>query len=113
MGVLRGGAVLAAARRRAENQAWDRQPIDTGYQRAMQDYQTSESRLGQDYQTSLSRLAAQREWLGQDQATGMSQLGLQFERGWEDLGTREARAAREAMQAFIDYSPFSRYRGLI
>ena len=84
MNIMSGGTLLAAARRRAANQAWDRQPIDTGFQRANQDFDTRQSRLTQSYNQQVA------------------QLGLGLTRGQADLGTQGARAQREADQFGID-----------
>lgn len=66
-GVMRGGAMLQAAAKRDANQAYDQQPLDTGYQRFGQDNAQSLSRLTENRDTSLGRL-------GQDHQTGIGML---------------------------------------
>lgn len=53
-GVQAGGALRQAARKRAENQAWDRKPIDTGFARGNQDLDTGWNRQQQDWNTRES-----------------------------------------------------------
>jgi hypothetical protein len=51
MGVSGGGALLQAARKRAENQAIDQQPIDTGFNRQIAGLDTQQGRLNEDTAT--------------------------------------------------------------
>jgi hypothetical protein len=89
-----GGAVAQAARKRAENQAWDRKPVDTNFQRGnedmdtgwnrqQQDWNTAESDWGADYGTqkkritdgadrNLGQLAVTGSWDSQDRQTGVT-----------------------------------------
>jgi hypothetical protein len=57
-GVIRGGALLQSAAKRAENQAIDRQPLDTNFQRFMADNAQQAQRTQQDYETQTARGAA-------------------------------------------------------
>jgi hypothetical protein len=50
-GVIRGGALLQSAAKRAENQAIDRQPLDTNFQRFLADNAQQAQRTQQDYET--------------------------------------------------------------
>lgn len=94
-GILAGGAVLAAARRRASNQAWDRQPIDTSYQRAMQDYDTQQARDTQDFQSAQQR--------GQSSLNDqLGALGLTLTRSQADIGNQLSQQQIEAQQFGID-----------
>jgi hypothetical protein len=52
-GVIRGGALLQSAAKRAENQAIDRQPLDTNYQRFLAD-NTQHSADAEDYATQAA-----------------------------------------------------------
>jgi hypothetical protein len=65
-GVIGGGALLEAATKRAANQAIDRAPLDTGFQRA-----------------------------GEDRGLAIERLGVGFQRGVTDRGTALSRAGRE------------------
>jgi hypothetical protein len=55
-GVALGGASLQAAARRAANQAYDRAPLDTNFQRFTADSATSEQRLGENTTNQLGAL---------------------------------------------------------
>lgn len=55
-GVIRGGALLQSAAKRAENQAIDRQPIDTNYQRFLFNNTLQGQRMTEDYGTQSQRL---------------------------------------------------------
>jgi hypothetical protein len=52
-----GGAAAQGARKRAENMAYDRAPIDTSYTRFIDDSRTAETRLGEDKDLGLGELA--------------------------------------------------------
>ena len=97
-----GGAALQAARKREANQAIDRAPIDTAYQRFMGDSQTAQGRLGEDKATSLNDLLT-----GFNRGTGAidtggGQLGLNYARSMEDLTSQLSRAQRENTEFGID-----------
>lgn len=91
IGVISGGALAASAARRAANQAWDRQPIDTGYQRGMQDLNTRSSRIQQ----------------GLDAQIG--QFVLAQTRGTADINTSQDRAFAESQQFYTDTAEQRRY----
>lgn len=91
MGVMSGGALVASAARRAANQAWDRQPIDTSYQRGTQDFDTRSSRIAQGLQSQIG------------------QMGLGLTRGTEDAQTGLARAGVEASNFETDTAEQRRY----
>ena len=79
-GVRRGGTLHSSLKKRTENQALDRQPIDTGQQRFLQDLGTQQTRLQE---------ATQR---------GVGDLGLDYERQFGsqgDLTRQERRVRRE------------------
>ena len=88
-GVQLGGAMAQAARKRAENEAIERKPIDTAYKRFQDDSTLAESRIGEDRTTALGDILR-----GYERQTG--QLGLTYGRGMEDLTTQERRAGTEA-----------------
>lgn len=98
-GVLRGGAMLQAAAKRTENEAWDRQPIDTSWRREQQDIGESRGRLQQDYSTQTNRLEEDysrgqgRVNQGADWNIGVAGLG--YQRQAEDLNTQLTRGGRE------------------
>jgi hypothetical protein len=56
-GVIRGGALLQSAAKRAENMALDRQPLDTNYQRFLADNSTQQARSQAGVTDRLGRLA--------------------------------------------------------
>lgn len=91
MGIMSGGALVASAARRAANEAWDRQPIDTGFQRGTQDLNTQQTRIAQ----------------ARDQQIG--QLGLGLTRGTVDLGDSLSRAGVEAQNFATDTAEQRRY----
>lgn len=91
-GVLRGGAALQAAAKRAENMALEKSGIDTGYQRQMQDLSRQHMRGFEDQGIQAGRIGAARDW-------DLGQAGLTFGRGQTDRGTQLMRAQREN-QAF-------------
>ena len=94
-GVLRGGAMLQSAAKRAENQQWDRQPIDTSYARRMGDLSRTHERTWEDSVTQRGRIAASRDW-----ELGVAGLGLQ--RGGQDRSTALTRAGREDLAFGLD-----------
>lgn len=87
-GLSGGGASLQAARKRAENLAWDRQPIDTGHGRAVAGFDTATGRLNEDYGTQTGRL-------NDTEQRQLGALDLGQQRYSEDSGTALSRAARE------------------
>jgi hypothetical protein len=105
-----GGAVAQAARKRAENQAWDRKPIDTNFQRGNQDMDRGFQRGNQDLDTGWNRQqqdwnTAESDW-GTDYQTGRQRitdgatrdlggLGLAGIRSYQDRGTQVQRAKDE------------------
>lgn len=74
---VRGGAAAQAAAKRAENEAFDRAPLDTNIQRAKTETWENALRLTRDY-----NLAKQN-------------LGLEYQRGGEDFSTQLQRGGRE------------------
>lgn len=94
-GVSAGGAGAQAARKRSENQAWERAPIDTGFGRFNEASKLAETRLGEDKATSLANiLQAERRGYGDlDRAGGTANLN--YQRGTEDLTSQLARAKVE------------------
>lgn len=94
-GVVHGGSLLQAAAKRTANEAIERAPIDTGYQRQQADITTGEGRLNQDFTTNTGRV-------GEDATSQLGQLALQFQRQGDDAQTALLRAQREAGQFGID-----------
>jgi hypothetical protein len=105
-GVANGGYFAGANRVRTANQAIDRQPLDTSYQRGLQDIQTQRERQQTGLQQALAGIDLGRSQTFQDygiqsgraadqQQLGLGNLSLGYERGNEDLATQLARAARE------------------
>jgi hypothetical protein len=89
------GAALQATRKRAVNQAIERSPIDTAYQRATDASNLTQGRLGEDLSTTLGNLGTNyaRQY-GTDGA-----LSLSFNRSNEDL-TDAARIAQREQNRF-------------
>lgn len=83
-GVLSGGLAARSAQIRAGNMAWDRKPIDTGFNRLKEDVKTNYGRLHED--TSL----------------GLGQLGLEYGRQVQDAQSGLYRAGRENVQFGLD-----------
>jgi hypothetical protein len=78
-GVLRGGAALQAAVKRAENESLERQPIDTSFNRFLSDNTLQQGRLGEDVGRGQTRLTegfnTQTGQLNEDYATQTGRLG--------------------------------------
>ncbi len=108
-GVLTGGALLAAAQKRAANRAIEQQQLDTGYRRTMEDFGTNESRAGEDFRTATERFAAQRGWLQSGLNDQLGALGLSLTRSQADTQSQLTRAEREWQQFGIDTAEQRRY----
>jgi hypothetical protein len=101
-GVIRGGALLQAAAKRSENQAIEKQPLDTNYQRFLADNTQAGTRLQEDYDTQSARGA-------EATTTQLGQLALNYAppdennplggRRFQDRNTDLVTAQRE--QAFF------------
>lgn len=74
---LAGGFTAQAARKRAANEAIERAPIDTSFNRFIEGSKLQEQQLGE----------------ARDRSTG--ELGLNFERGSEDIATQGRRTGTE------------------
>lgn len=94
-----GGVLVAAAKKRAANMAFDQAPIDTGFNRQLAGLDTSQGRLGEDRSTALAGLDTAQGRLGDDTARGIARLGVNTQRGIADTGTQVQRAGRE--QVFL------------
>lgn len=90
-GVAGGGALAQALRKRTENMAYDRQPIDQAF-----------SRGNTDIDTNRSRFNEQQGW----QTTDLTNT---YTRGNEDALTALGRAGRETTQFGIDASKLANY----
>jgi hypothetical protein len=96
-GVASGGAIQQAADKRTANQALDKAPIDTAYNRALEDSTTAQTRLGEDKTSALTDLLTTR-----DRGTG--ELGISTQRTINDLadqariGIREEGASEQDIQ---------------
>jgi hypothetical protein len=99
--MIGSGAAQQAARKRAANEAIERAPIDTAYQRFMADSNTTQGRLGEDKQRSLADLLTAYTRGDQDLTAQSLQLNQGFGRQGEDWATQLLRAQREA-GAFAD-----------
>ena len=102
-GVIRGGAMLQAAAKRAGNQAWERQPLDTGWNREQQDIGTSRSRIGEDYNTGVARTNAAADW-------DIGMAGLGYQRQGSALNTQLTRAGRENTAFGLDVAAQRAYQ---
>ena len=90
-GVASGGALAQALRKRTENEAWDRKPIEEGW-----------SRLQADIATNRERATTQFDWQTGD-------LKTNYLRGGEDASLGLARGGRELAQYGIDASRLANY----
>lgn len=102
-GVLSGGLALQSAAKRAENQAIERQPLDTSYSRFMSDNDLARGRLDQDWTTQRGRV-------GEDTDQAYGRLALGYERGGQDRTTQLARAGRENTQFGLDVNSQELYQ---
>lgn len=93
-GVLAGGAALQAARKRAANEATDRQPLDTSLSRLQQDTSTGVERTNTAADTALGKLA-----LMMAPPDAANPLGG---RSFQDRATALTRGGRENAQFGID-----------
>jgi hypothetical protein len=91
------GAAVQAARKRSENQALDRAPIQSAYDRFTADSATGEQRLGEDKTATLANMLTQFTRGGEDLNTQLKQLGLNYSRGGDDYTTAEERAGTGAV----------------
>lgn len=94
-GVQAGGALQQALNARMANQAHDRAPIDTNFQRFNQAADTGEQRQQSAFDLSTGRAK-------EDFASQLGQLGLGLSRGNEDRANTLARAGRETGQLGLD-----------
>lgn len=105
-GVQRGGALAQALQKRAANQAIDRKPIDTGFQRFSADSSTAEQRLIENRGLAERRIGENRALgtgrLNQGYQFDLSGLNRSYLRGGEDSATQLARAQRENTQFGLD-----------
>jgi hypothetical protein len=102
-GTFQGGVLAQALQKRTANEAIDRAPIDTNYNRFLADSQTQEGRIGQDYNENLGKLslALDRAYGDQgDQTIGLARAGREN----TFLGT-DATAARFAQAQQTGYIP--------
>lgn len=102
-GVIRGGAALQAAAKRAENQALDRQPLDTSYQRFTADNAQSQARVGEDFASQSARVNQGADW-------NIGQAGLGLERGNIDRTQQLSRANRENQAFGLDIAAQRAYQ---
>lgn len=94
-GVLSGGMALKAAAVRAQNQAIDREPLDTSFRRMGEDIGRDRTRLGEDIDTAGGR--AYQDW-----NIGTGRLGVDYNRGVTDRATTLGRAGDENTQFGLD-----------
>lgn len=115
-----GGATAAAAAKRAENEAFERRPIDTGRARLSEDYtrdtgllERTGTRLGEDFASELERIglaqgrttedaARNRTELNQDYRTDRGLMKRDFKRGRQDRRTDLRRGRREQAIGKVD-----------
>lgn len=119
-GVMRGGAMLQAAAKRTANQALDRQPMDTSFQRFQQDQGTQRTRLGEDRDVAYGQLDTAGRRLTEDSDLSRAQLALNLAppdannpfggRAWQDRTTEFTRAGRENTQFGLDTDAAKAYQ---
>ncbi len=83
-GVAGGGALQQAMRKRAENKAIDKEPLDRQHGYNMADAQQSLGRLGEDRGVGLAGLARSGQRLGEDTSTNLGRIGVQEGRVGQD-----------------------------
>ncbi len=122
-GVQSGGALKQAARKRAENQAWDQKPIDTGWQRQQQDWNNSEADWNQDYTTQrsrigesadrdLGRLAVTGNWDSQDRITQGQQAQRENAYFNQDTQAAKVQQVQQTSPGWLDqWRQNNKYRG--
>lgn len=129
-----GGALKQAARKRAENQAWDRKPIDTGYQRSSsdlntawgrqqqdwnnneadwnKDYTTQTQRIGDSASRDLGRLAVTGNWDSQDRITQGQQAQRENTYFGQDTQAARVQQVQQTAPGWLDqWRQNNKYRG--
>lgn len=94
------GIMAQALAKRTENRALDQKPIDTSFNRYLEDSKTSQGRIGEDFARGTSRV---NEASQENQAA----LNLGFDRLWGSTGTNTlglARAGRDVEAGNLDLS---------
>lgn len=95
-GIVGGGLGAVSARVRSANQAWDRQPLDTGFKRLDQDVRTDRGRLVEDTDLGLGRLALGYGRQVEDAKTGLYRAGRENEQFGLDTNASRVFAATQA-----------------
>lgn len=95
-GLYGQGFAAQAARKRTANEALERQPIDTAFNRFLEGSQLSEQRLGEARQRSLEDVGRSAESVQR----GEGQLNLGYQRGQQDIATQGQRAGTE-LEAYM------------
>lgn len=84
-GIAQGGFAAQAAAKRAENQEYDKKPIDTSYRRFSQDSVRDENRIGEDKSTALQRIGENRDLtvgrIGEDRTTSLGRIATERDTG--------------------------------
>jgi hypothetical protein len=96
------GAQAQGERKRIENEAIDRAPIDTAYQRFTSGSQLGEQRLGEDKATTLQGLLQSFTRGNEDLSAASQGLNRDYSRQGEDWTTQLQRAGVENTQFGID-----------
>ncbi len=114
-GAASGGALAQAVRKRTENQAWDRAPIDTNFKRGNQDRDENYKRQTDDVNEGMRRQGADwdtQEWdrradwsqqqqrLGDDTDRGLGRLAQQTSDRWDDRNKVQVPRAQRENQFF-------------
>jgi hypothetical protein len=89
------GAAIQAARKRVENEAYDRAPIDTAYSRFKEGNALAQTRLGEDQTSDMSTLDRQLHRGEDDITVGRGGLVTGLRRTNEDIGTQGRQAKDE------------------
>ena len=84
-GVLRGGAALQSAAKRAENQGIQQTALNTGWSRQQQDIKSQVDRLGLDFQRGVA-----------DRTTALTRAGREDRRFGVDTSTQKSWQAAQA-----------------
>ncbi len=111
-GVMRGGAMLQAAAKRTANEAIDRQPLDTSFQRFQADQAQAGQRLTEDHTFRGGLLDRAGTRLGEDTDLSLGDLALKMAppdennpfggRSFQDRTSTLTRAERENQQFGLD-----------
>lgn len=104
------GAGIQAARKRAENQAIEKTPIDTAYNRFKESNALAQGRLGEDKKSELDALALSLKRGGEDITVGRGGLATTYGRTTKDTARGLRQAGDENVGFGLDIAKIRQYQ---